>query len=81
MFLFQGFFFSIKPVSQSCAVAKSEKSWRQLDNQTWPIEWKTAPLAKAQLSEYENQTLEVFAVHDCETAFITLSLPLVLCLN
>ena len=31
-----------------------------LDNQTWQTEWKTAPLAKVQLCEYENQTLEVF---------------------
>ena len=31
-----------------------------LDNQTWQTEWKTAPLAKVQLCEYENQTLEAF---------------------
>ena len=31
-----------------------------LDNQTWQTEWKTAPLAKKQLYEYENQTLEAF---------------------
>ena len=29
-------------------------------NQTWQIEWKAAPLAKVQLCEYENQTLEAF---------------------
>ena len=32
------------------------------DNETWQTEWKTAPLAKVQLSEYENQTLEAFVV-------------------
>ena len=37
------------------AVGKSEKSG-PLDNQTWPTKWKTAPLAKVQLCEYENQT-------------------------
>ena len=31
-----------------------------MDNQTWQTEWKTAPLAKVQLCEYENQTLEDF---------------------
>ena len=31
-----------------------------LDNQTWQREWKTAPLAKVQMCEYENQTLETF---------------------
>ena len=30
-----------------------------LDNQTWQTEWKTAPLAKVQLYEYENQTLKL----------------------
>ena len=33
-----------------------------LDNQTWQTEWKTAPLAKVQLCEYENQTVEAFVV-------------------
>ena len=28
-------------------------------DQTWQTEWQTAPLAKAQLCEYENQTLKV----------------------
>ena len=31
-----------------------------LDNQTWQTVWKTAPLTKEQLCEYENQTLEAF---------------------
>ena len=31
-----------------------------LDNQTWQTEWKTAPLAKVQLCEYENQILEAY---------------------
>ena len=31
-----------------------------LDNQTWQTEWKTAPLAKVQLCEYQNQTMEAF---------------------
>ena len=31
-----------------------------LDSQTWQTEWKTAPLDKVQLCEYENQTLEAF---------------------
>ena len=46
-----------------------------LDNQTWQREWKTAPLAKVQLCEYENQTLEAFvavsrsyAKSDCAVA-------------
>ena len=36
-------------------------SGRALDNQTWQTEWKTAPVAKVQLCEHENQTLEAFA--------------------
>ena len=31
-----------------------------LDSRTWQTGWKTAPLAKVQLCEYENQTLEGF---------------------
>ena len=41
-------------------MAKSENSGGPLENQTWQTEWKTAPLAKVQLCEYENQTLEAF---------------------
>ena len=48
-----------------------------LDNQTWQTEWKTAPLAKVQLCEYENQTLEAFVAasrlytkFDCPVAMI-----------
>ena len=44
-------------------------------NQTWQTEWKTASLAKVQLCEYENQTLEDFvtvsrsyAKFDCQVA-------------
>ena len=37
-----------------------KKSGGPLDNQTSQTEWKTAPLATAQLCEYENQTLEAF---------------------
>ena len=37
---------------------KWTNSGRPLDNQTWQIAWKTAPLAKVQLCKYENQTLE-----------------------
>ena len=33
-----------------------------LVNQTLQIAWKTAPLAKVQLCEYEYQTLEAFVV-------------------
>ena len=33
-----------------------------LDNRTWWTEWKTAPLARVQLCEYENQTLKVAVV-------------------
>ena len=43
-----------------------------LGNHIWQTEWKTAPLAKVQLCEYENQTLEAFvaasslyAKYDC----------------
>ena len=64
-----------KPVLQSCAVAKSENSGGPLDNQTWQTAWKTAPLAKVQLCEYENQTLEAFVAasysyvkYDCPVA-------------
>ena len=64
-----------RPVSRSCAVAKSEISDWLLDNQTWQTEWKTAPLSTAQLCEYENQTLEAFvaasrlsAKFDCPVA-------------
>ena len=46
-----------------------------LDNQTCQTEWKTATLDKAQLCEYENQTLEAFvavshlsAKFDCPVA-------------
>ena len=46
-----------------------------LDNQTWQTEWKTASLAKVQLSEYEKQTLEtlvmasrLYAKFDCPVA-------------
>ena len=39
---------------------KVKYSGRPLDSQTWQTEWKTAPLAKVQLCEYENQTLEAF---------------------
>ena len=52
-----------------------------LDNRTWQTEWKTAPLAKVQLCEYENQTLEDFVVasrlyvkFDCPVACQNLSL-------
>ena len=53
-----------------------------LDNQTWQTEWKTAPLAKGQLCEYENQTLEDFVAvshsyankFDCPLAHKTFSL-------
>ena len=31
-----------------------------MDKQTWQTEWKTAPLAKLQLCEYEKQTLQAF---------------------
>ena len=43
-------------------------SGRPLDNQTWQTEWKTAPLAKMQLCEYENQTLEAFVAATCLSA-------------
>ena len=49
-----------KSVSQSCAVA--ETSDGPLDNQTWQTDWKTVSFAIVQLCEYENQTLETFAV-------------------
>ena len=34
--------------------SKVKYSGGPLDNQTWQTEWKTAPLAKVQLCEYEN---------------------------
>ena len=50
-------------------------SGEPLDNPTWQTEWKTVPLAKVQLCEYENQTLEAFvaasrlyAKFDCPVA-------------
>ena len=52
-----------------------------LDNQTWRTEWKTAPSAKAQLCENENQTLEAFVAasssyvkYDCAMACQNFSL-------
>ena len=52
-----------------------------LDGQTWQTEWKTTPLAKAQLCEYENQALEAFVVasrlsakFDCPEAYQNCSL-------
>ena len=51
------------PMSQSCPVPKSKKnSGGPLNNQTCQTEWKTVPVAKVQLCEYENQTLEAFVV-------------------
>ena len=58
---------------------RSSEKWTilacHLNNQTWQTEWKTAPLAKVQLCEYENQTLEAFvaasssyAKFDCPVA-------------
>ena len=47
-------------VSQSCAVAKSENFWRATGQSN--LANRMAPLAKVQLCEYENQTLEAFAV-------------------
>ena len=44
---------------------KVKHSGGPLDNQTWQTEWKTAPLAKVQLCEHENQTLEAFAATSC----------------
>ena len=62
-----------KPVSQSCAVAEIKKnSGGSLKNQTWQTEWKTVPLAKVQLCEYENQTLEAF-VAEWPAEFFTFS--------
>ena len=49
-----------RPVSQSCTIVKVTNSGRPLHNQIWQTEWKTAPVAKVQLCEYENQTLEAF---------------------
>ena len=54
-----------------------------LDYQTCQTEWKTAPLAKVQSYEYENQTLEAFvaasrlsAKFDCPVARQNLSILL-----
>ena len=44
---------------------KVNNSGGPLDNQTWQTEWKTVPLAKVQLCEYENQTLEAFVAASC----------------
>ena len=44
---------------------KVRNSGGPLDNQTWQKEWKTAPLAKVQLCQYENQTLEAFVATGC----------------
>ena len=44
-------------------VAESEEFWQPTAvSQTWQTEWKTTPLAKVQLCEYEYQTLEAFVV-------------------
>ena len=47
---------------------KVTNSGWSLDNQTWQKEWKTAQLAKVQLCEYENQTLEAFVAASCLSA-------------
>ena len=59
-----------------------EYSGGPLENQTWQTEWKTSPLDKVQLCEYENQTSEAFGAvalqnfpllataHDCETGLL-----------
>ena len=46
-----------------------------LNNQTCQIAWRTAPLSKVQLCEYENQTMEAFVAasrsyvkYDCAVA-------------
>ena len=49
-----------------------------LENQIWQAERKTAPLAKVQSCEYENQTLEAFVApvataHACETGLVLLA--------
>ena len=55
-----------KPVSQSYAQwLRLKHSDGPLDIQTWQTEWKTVPLAKVQLCEYENKTLEAFAAARC----------------
>ena len=50
-----------KPVSQ-CVIVKETDPGGSLDNQTWQTKWKTAPLAKVQLCEYENQNSGAFVV-------------------
>ena len=58
-------------VSQSWKVKYSGGHCR--DNQTWQTEWKTASLAKVQLCEYENQTLEPFIAASCFVCQVCLS--------
>ena len=41
-----------------------------MDNQTCQTEWKTGLLAKVQLCEYENQTLEAFVAASRLSALI-----------
>ena len=68
---------TIRPISQSCGVAKSEFCGGLLGNQACQTEWKTAPLDKVQLCEYETQTLEAFhsyAKFDCPVAHQIISL-------
>ena len=51
---------SISHFHNHAQLQKVKNSCRPLDNQAWQTEWKTAPLARVQLCEYENQTLEAF---------------------
>ena len=72
-FLFSAINFDVyKPVSQSCAVGKSEKFWRATGQSNLV---DSMELAKVQFYEYENQNLQAFvaanhlyAKFDCPVA-------------
>ena len=65
---------SIRQFHKHAQWLKVKSSGGPLDNQTWQTEWKTVPLAKAQMCghEYENQGLEAFVAvngkFDCPVA-------------
>ena len=63
------FIFRISQSHSHAQLLKVNISGGPLDNQTWQTEWKTTPLAKVQLCEYENQTLEA-ETFVCSQSFV-----------
>ena len=60
---------------KNCKSCKSETFSRATDNHTWKTEWTTAALAKVQLCEYENQTMEAFVAANRLSAKLDCPVP------